>query len=114
MKHAAFADAVGIAMLATIGSLPLGCVPRAEATVNLQPMVAVCGQYSLMVTGTRIVADGCSKGCKCAGSGVEPTGDGLAKVPCRCPDTCKCKSTNKEAVPCQSGTCRIPTQRIVR
>lgn len=117
MKNAAFADVIGITMMAVVGSLPLGCVPRVDAKVDLQPIVAVCGEYSIMVSGGRSVVvptDGCSKGCKCAGSGVEPTGDGLERVPCRCPDTCKCKTPKKEAVPCQSGTCRPPMQRIVR
>lgn len=119
MKTTVLADMLGVTMLATVGLLPLGClpVPQPAAAVDLQPDVAVYGTYSLMVSGPRPSpvepADGCKSGCRCNGTGIEPTGDGLARVPCRCPDTCKCKA-KKESVSCQSGTCRLQTQRIVR
>lgn len=122
MKTTIMADVCGLAMVAAAASLPLGCVPvpQPAAASDLQADIAVYGQYSLMVSGAHVVPApspapeaGCTTGCRCNGSGVEPTGDGLARVPCRCPDSCSCKA-KKETSPCQSGTCPRPTRPTVR
>lgn len=86
-------------------------------TASLQPDVAAYGSYAVM-EGRRRPApppaptDGCAAGCKCNGTGREPTGDGLSDSECRCPDGCDCK---KKAAPaamapvkapiCTTGTC---------
>lgn len=86
-------------MLATLAALPISCVPSLPAAtrINLQPLVATAGAYSV-IAGDKaspepapVPTDGCEDGCKCKGTGKEPSGDGLAIVGCRCPETCSCK-----------------------
>jgi hypothetical protein len=120
MKHAAFADAVGVVILSSVAALPFGCVPRPTvAKADLQPLIAVAGTYELMVSGPKPnptpapapapKPNGCLEGCRCNGTGIEPTGDDLSKVPCRCEDDCPCKTKR-----CETGKCPPPTQRTVR
>lgn len=72
---------------------------------NLQPFVAVAGAYSLMAAGVGPTPspapppeDGCTPGCRCEGTGIERTGDGLSTTDCRCPDGCECKSRKEASV----------------
>lgn len=120
MKHVAIADAVGVALLSSVTALPLGCVPQPAAVkADLQPLIAVAGTYELMAPKSDPTPapapapkpNGCVAGCRCNGTGIEPTGDGLAKVPCRCEDDCPCK--RKAAQPCPTGNCHTtrPTGR---
>jgi len=106
MKTIALADSLGVMILATATALPLGCVPIPTAVkADLQPFIAVTGNYELMVSGPRPTPapapgpgpDGCQSGCRCNGTGREPTGDGLATTPCRCPDSCACKAKKQVA-----------------
>lgn len=123
MKHVAIADAVGVVILSSVAALPFGCVPRPTvAKADLQPLIAVAGTYELMVSGPKPnptpapapapKPNGCLAGCRCNGTGIEPTGDGLSKVPCRCEDDCPCK--RKTSKPCETGKCPLPTPRTVR
>jgi hypothetical protein len=111
MRIVALADGIGVAMLAAVAALPLGCGVRPiEAKDDLQPLIAVAGNYSVLVSGKNPSPapapapkpNGCRAGCRCNGTGIEPTGDGLAKVPCRCDDDCPCKT---KATPCPNGKC---------
>ena len=100
MKPDVVADATGVILLATVAALPMSCVPSLPAAqrVNLQPLVATAGAYSVMEgersspTPAPVPTVGCDEGCECNGSGKEPSGDGLAIVNCRCPETCACKA----------------------
>lgn len=96
MKPAALVDVVGVAMVATFAALPLSCVPQVPMNgENLQPLVAAAGAYSVMLdepAPTPVPTVGCDEGCKCNGTGKEKSGDGLAIVGCRCPDSCSCKA----------------------
>jgi hypothetical protein len=116
MKHIALADSLGVVMLAAVTGLPLGCDIRPQPPRDdLQPLIAVAGNYELLVTGPRPTPapeptpapgrDGCQSGCRCNGTGKEPTGDGLAIVPCRCKQG-KQKSEGQQ--------CPLPARRIVR
>lgn len=45
---------------------------------------------------------------KCGGTGYVRTGDGLARVPCGCPDSCSCKKAKAvPAQPCPTGACPL-------
>jgi hypothetical protein len=93
-------------------SIFVGC----QQPTNLQPLISVAGTYALIEhrrTPPAPVAPSqgdCSKGCKCGGTGVEKTGDGLSVTECRCPDGCACKKKaaaktfSTDAV-CTTGTC---------
>lgn len=106
-------------LIAAILAVVSGC----QQPETLQPFVAVTGAYALMdrapPPAPEPPADGCVKGCKCGGTGVEKTGDGLSKTPCRCPDDCGCKKkardfTTKSAPVCTTGTCGWPPRNISR
>jgi hypothetical protein len=114
MRPIAIADSLGVALLATVTAMPLGCVPEPKvAKADPQPLIAVAGNYAILESGTRPTPapsptptpgpGGCRSGCKCNGTGREPTGDGLATMPCRCPDDCKCKASQT----CTTGSCRV-------
>lgn len=100
MRIVALADGIGIALVASMAALPLGCGLRpTEAKEDLQPFIAVAGHYAVLEKPSPSPApapapkpNGCLAGCRCNGTGIEPTGDGLAKVPCRCDDSCACKA----------------------
>jgi len=83
-----------LAMALTVFS---GCF--ASIPFTLQPWVAVSGGYSLLADAV-VAPAGCETGCKCGGSGVEKSGDGLALIGCRCPSTCACKK--KETATCKT------------
>lgn len=100
MRPAAIADTFGVLVLTTAAALPLSCVPQVpRERQNLQPFVSAAGMYSLMAAEESAPPSpapapvvGCEEGCKCNGTGKEPSGDGLAVVGCRCADTCPCKA----------------------
>lgn len=104
------------AIVAVLLAVLAGCAKQE----NLQPLIAVAGQYSLMEAKrcptpapVPVPENGCSKGCKCAGTGNEPTGDGLSRVPCRCPDACECKK-RKSVMLSGTGTCGWPPRNTNR
>jgi hypothetical protein len=100
MKPSVMADTIGVAILATVTTLPLACVPTLPPPrEDLQPFVAVAGSYSLLNPELKPVPpqSGCDTGCKCGGTGLEKSGDGLANVSCRCPETCPCKAKKSTA-----------------
>lgn len=78
----------------------VGCVPAQKQ--DLQPLVAAAGSYAMMeyraepTPAPEPESDKCVAGCKCNGTGKEVSGDGVAIVGCRCPDTCKCKSHGRK------------------
>ena len=92
-----------------------GCGPSRQDRNNLQPLVAAFGAYSVMAMATPAPqpVSGCTKGCKCNGTGQEKSGDGISTVSCRCPETCSCKK-KKAASTCHTGTCQWPTRSISR
>ena len=93
----------------------VGCGQSRQAKNDLQPAVAAFGAYSVMAAKSPAPTDGCTKGCKCNGTGQEKSGDGISVVSCRCPETCACKKkTSKAAAPCLSGTCHWPARNITR
>jgi hypothetical protein len=108
MKHAVV-DSVGVVMLASVAALPLGCIPT--VVIDPQPLIAVGGNYALFgkpagpAPAPAPAPGGCDSGCKCNGTGKEPSGDGLAVVNCRCPEGCKCKP--KGSTVCVSGSCQV-------
>lgn len=84
-----------------------GCNQRYE---NLQPFVAAAGSYSMLEVPTVPPAppSGCADGCKCGGTGIEKSGDGLEDIPCRCEDDCPCKAKTSK------GTAGWPPRSTVR
>lgn len=101
MKPYALADSFGVAMVVLMAALPLGCgIKPVKIPVDLQPLIAVTGNYAVLVSGRNPSPapapapkpNGCLAGCRCNGTGIEPTGDGLSRVPCRCEDDCPCKA----------------------
>lgn len=102
-------------------SIFVGC----QQPTNLQPLISVAGTYALMehkkapAPPAPPSQDECSKGCKCNGTGIEKTGDGLSTTECRCPEGCACKkkaaSTVATGTVCTTGTCAgWPPRNIVR
>ena len=81
-----------LAMVLTVFS---GCFDSLPS--NLQPWIAISGSYSLL-SEVVVTPAGCETGCKCGGSGVEKSGDGLALIGCRCPATCSCKKKGTAAI----------------
>jgi hypothetical protein len=43
---------------------------------------------------------------KCGGTGMVPTGDGITRVWCECPDTCPCAAKRPKPQRCENGVCR--------
>ena len=43
---------------------------------------------------------------ECKGTGMVPTGDGISRVSCRCPDSCQC-AKNRPKVQCVNGNCNV-------
>lgn len=73
-----------------------GCASAQKS--DLQPFVAVAGAYAMVeyraepTPAPEPASDKCAAGCKCNGTGKELSGDGVALIGCRCPDSCKCKA----------------------
>lgn len=98
MRPDTIADVLGVVMLATVAALPLSCTPTLPISVqeDLQPLVAATGAYGVASAAapkpSPAPSTACDPGCKCGGTGVERSGDGLALVGCRCAETCPCKA----------------------
>jgi hypothetical protein len=93
--------------IAVLLTTVLGC--SSSQTKDLRPFVAVAGNYSLIScyhTPDEPAPSGCVPGCACNGTGKEKSGDGLALVNCRCPDSCQCKK--QSVLKCKDGTCHTP------
>lgn len=76
-----------------------GCDVRVVDIPDERPYVAVVFTYLDMADASPtppVPSSGCVDGCGCNGTGEERSGDGLAVVGCRCPETCECKA-NKSA-----------------
>lgn len=80
----AFVDALGAVAVMAAASLPIGCVNVPARPVDLQPLVAVAGQYAMQSQTDRKPAP--SGVCSNCGTKVPPgggfVGDGRVKVPC--------------------------------
>lgn len=107
MRTDVVADSAGVVILTALAALPISCVPSHPAAprINLQPLVATAGAYSV-IAGEKnspepapVPTVGCEEGCQCNGTGREPSGDGLAIVGCRCPETCSCKQPKQPDPP---------------
>jgi len=71
----AVVESLGVAVFFAAVGLPFGCVPT-PATADLQPVVAVGGQYGILAAPKPPSAQ-CEN---CGGRGV--VGDGVVEVPC--------------------------------
>lgn len=83
-----------IHLVAIIGVLvsTLGCSqPRRAERPICRPFVSVTFAYCARRAPPVSPQTGCEEGCKCNGTGEERSGDGLAVVACRCPESCECK-----------------------
>ncbi len=81
----------------------LGCAqPRRVERPVCRPFVSVTFAYcsrSLDRAPPVLPSSGCVEGCGCNGTGEERSGDGLAVVACRCPESCECKQAKETAPP---------------
>lgn len=76
--------------------LAVGCRPQDDRTSLLCECFADAA-YAAVKANTKADEDSSEKCCgKCNGTGKVRSGDGLAIVPCPCPDTCPCKSKGKK------------------
>lgn len=96
-------------LVITIALLATGCT-QTSSTEDSRPFVSVTFAYGARSLGRPVSPqDGCDEGCQCNGTGEERSGDGLAIVACRCPDTCDCKQRSElipeEAEACEDGSC---------
>ena len=103
-----------LAFIATVAAIIVGCSSSRQARNDLQPFVAATGYYGLLSSPSRPspapAPAGCTKGCRCNGTGEEKSGDGISMVSCRCPGTCPCKT--KKATKCPNGACGWPPRNI--
>jgi len=80
-----------------------GCVqPRVAEKPICRPFVSVTFSYcsrSLDRAPPVSPVSGCVEGCGCNGTGEERSGDGLAVVACRCPESCECKQAKEPVSP---------------
>lgn len=83
----------------TIGVLvsTLGCSVQTGTFPDQRPFVAVTFAYGS--AAYKAPVSGCEEGCGCNGTGKETSGDGLAVVSCRCPESCECKAAAAPAPP---------------
>lgn len=107
MRHLA-TDTLGVCILAIFIAAVVGCVER-EVTENLQPLIAVTGNYGVWdaavgPTPAPKPSNVCSS---CGGRGK--VGDGRVSVPCA---ACDGTGVIGENPICKSGTCT--TRSIVR
>jgi hypothetical protein len=128
----ALVDTLGAVILLSAASLPVGCVQYPSRATDLQPLIAVAGQYAL--TG-RAVPDAPKGICSNCGAKVPPgggfVGDGRVKVPCpecnkqaaaapKCPcggrgyvmrpDGSRWACDCPRSIKCQNGKCPIPVR----
>jgi len=118
-----FVDAIGSSIMLLAVAAPMSCV-QISRRADVQPFIAAAGAYALLAAEAGPTpappATGCTEGCRCNGTGKEKSGDGIAIVECRCPDSCECKKKKPAApikkasvAPCPNGTCQWPTRSIV-
>jgi hypothetical protein len=83
MRHA-ITDSLGAVAVMAAMTLPFGCVKVPATQADLQPLVAVAGQYAMLSQGAPKPAP--SGVCSNCGAKVPPgggwVGDGTIKVPC--------------------------------
>jgi hypothetical protein len=83
MKHAIL-DSLGVVAVVAALTLPLGCVKLPAKQADLQPLVAVAGQYAMQSQSNPKPAP--TGTCPNCGAKVPPgggwVGDGTIKVPC--------------------------------
>ena len=86
-----------IALVSTIG-----CSVEVETRQRptTRPFVSVTMAFGAMGYEQPPVSpqEGCEEGCGCNGTGEERSGDGLAVVACRCPETCECKAAREPPI----------------
>lgn len=79
----AIADTLGSVAMMLAVTLPIGCVRTSDRPSDLQPLIAVAGQYALMGRHTPATPTGVCSNC---GTKIPPgggfVGDGRVKVPC--------------------------------
>jgi len=103
-----------IHLVAIIGVLvsTLGCAqPRRSERPICRPFVSVTFAYcarSLDRAPPVSPETGCEEGCKCNGTGEERSGDGLAVVACRCPESCDCKQSVSPEPPAKKDPPLVP------
>lgn len=75
----------------------LGCSqPRRAERPICRPFVSVTFAYCARSLSEPVSPQaGCEAGCGCNGTGEEKSGDGLAVVSCRCPESCECKQAEE-------------------
>lgn len=83
-------------LVLTLGLLVslVGCSPPPNSAASLVPVT-----FAYLSMGEASPAPvspaGCIEDCTCKGTGEERSGDGLAIVACRCPETCACKTRSE-------------------
>lgn len=91
----------------------LGCSVEVETSQRplTRPFVSVTMAFGSMGYEKPPVSpqEGCEEGCGCNGTGEERSGDGLAVVACRCPETCECKASNLSEAPNSSPATKQET-----
>jgi hypothetical protein len=102
MRTDAIADSIGLLMLTAVTAMPFSCSPSPAPAplpaASLQPLVATAGVFGVLEAAENAGPTppapqvGCAAGCRCNGTGVEKSGEGLSDVACRCPDNCSCKA----------------------
>jgi hypothetical protein len=119
MKRATV-DSLGTMVVMFAGVVPLGCHDRAAPPADLQPLVAVTGQYAMTSrTAPKPAPTGTCSNC---GAKVPPgggfVGDGRVKVPCpecnkdaKAPARCDCGCNGKGYIVKPDGSrwaCKCP------
>lgn len=119
-------DAIGSSMMLIAAAAPLSCIPATHAKVNLQPLIAAAGAYSLMAAEAGPTPAPTPDGDKCQNCGgtgrlsdsrvsVEcPVCDGTGKSKKDPPVTTAKPATKVTTPPCKNGNCPLPTRVIVR
>ena len=82
--------------------------------LGIDPLVSVGAAQRSKDAPVVVPSKGCEEGCRCNGTGEEPSGDGILVVNCRCEDDCECKAgkdapSNSEPV-CVDGSCGTPAK----
>jgi len=115
-----FVDSIGVVVVLSAATLPLGCLPTPAVRGDLQPFVAVAGAYALADRDEPVPPAGA---CSTCGAPVPPgggtLGDGTVKVPCpECndeakeePKECDCGCNGRGYIIRKDGTrwaCKCP------
>lgn len=92
--------------------------------LGIDPLVSVGAAQRSKDAPVVVPSKGCEEGCRCNGTGEEPSGDGILVVNCRCEDDCECKAGKdapespaeaileapKSAPVCVDGSCGTPVK----